>query len=127
MPLVTLDHVSLAFGHLPLLDDVALQVDAKERVCLIGRNGSGKSTLLRVVSGECPAASGTVWRQPNIRIARLEQDVPLSADRTVFDVVADGLGFMSDAVTAYHHAAVAVADDPTEAALAKLGRLQHEL
>ncbi len=127
MPLVTLDHVSLAFGHLPLLDDVTLQVDAKERVCLIGRNGSGKSTLLRIVSGECPADSGSVWRQPNIRLARLEQDVPLSADRTVFDVVADGLGFMSDAVTAYHHAAVAVADHPTESALAKLGRLQHEL
>jgi ATP-binding cassette subfamily F protein uup len=127
MPLVTLDHVSVAFGHLPLLDDVSLQVDAKERVCLIGRNGSGKSTLLRIVSGEMPTDSGTVWRQPNTRIARLEQDVPLSADRSVFDVVAEGLGYMSDAVTAYHHAAVAVSEDPSEAALTKLGRLQHEL
>jgi ATP-binding cassette subfamily F protein uup len=90
MPLVTLDAVSIAYGHLPLLDRVALQVDARERVSVIGRNGTGKSTLLKIVSGEIPADSGTVWRQPSIRIARLEQDVPLSAHRSVFDVVAEG-------------------------------------
>jgi ATP-binding cassette subfamily F protein uup len=90
MPLVTLDRVSMAYGHLPLLDEVAMQIDARERVSVIGRNGTGKSTLLKIISGEIPADSGTLWRQPSIRIARLEQDVPLSAHRTVFDVVAEG-------------------------------------
>src|SRR5678815_3936726 len=92
MPIVTLDHVSLAYGHLPLLDDVALQVEARERVSLIGRNGSGKSTLLRAIHGDVLPDAGSIWRQPGLRIARLEQDVPLSAARAVFDVVADGLG-----------------------------------
>jgi ATP-binding cassette subfamily F protein uup len=92
MPIVTLDHVSLAYGHLPLLDDVALQVEARERVSLIGRNGSGKSTLLRTIHGDMPPDAGSIWRQPGLRVARLEQDVPLSAARPVFDVVADGLG-----------------------------------
>jgi ATP-binding cassette subfamily F protein uup len=90
MPLVTLDRVAIAFGHLPLLDEVAMQIDARERVSVIGRNGTGKSTLLKILSGEIPPDSGTVWRQPSIRIARLEQDVPLSAHRSVFDVVAEG-------------------------------------
>src|SRR6195256_686905 len=90
MPLLSMDRVSIAFGHLPLLDDVSLQVDPRERVALIGRNGTGKSTLLRIISGEVAPDSGTVWRQPALRIARLEQDVPLSADRSVFDVVAEG-------------------------------------
>ena len=90
MPLVTLDRVSIAYGHLPLLDDVAMQVDARERVSVIGRNGTGKSTLLKVISGDLSADSGTLWRQPSLRVARLEQDVPLSAHRTVFDVVAEG-------------------------------------
>src|SRR3954447_1657153 len=90
MPLVTLDRVSMAYGHLPLLDDVAMQIDARERVSVIGRNGTGKSTLLKIVSGEIPPDEGTVWRQPSLRIARLEQDVPLSAHRSVFDVVAEG-------------------------------------
>ena len=92
MPIVTLDHVSLAYGHLPLLDDVALQVDPRERVSLIGRNGSGKSTLLRTIHGDMPPDAGSIWRQPGLRVARLEQDVLLSAARPVFDVVADGLG-----------------------------------
>jgi len=90
MPLLTVDRVSIAFGHLPLLDTVSLQVDPRERVALIGRNGTGKSTLLKIISGEIAPDSGTIWRQPALRIARLEQDVPLSADRSVFDVVADG-------------------------------------
>jgi ABC transport system ATP-binding/permease protein len=90
MPLVTLDRVSIAYGHLPLLDAVALQVEARERVSIIGRNGTGKSTLLKILSDEIPPDSGTVWRQPSLRVARLEQDVPLSAHRSVFEVVAEG-------------------------------------
>jgi ATP-binding cassette subfamily F protein uup len=85
-----LERVSIAFGHLPLLDDVSLQIDARERVSVIGRNGTGKSTLLKIISGEIPPDSGSVWRQPALRIARLEQDLPLSANRSVFDVVAEG-------------------------------------
>src|SRR5215510_6755649 len=90
MPLVALDRVSIAFGHLPLVEAASLQIDPRERVALIGRNGTGKSTLLKIISGEIPPDAGTVWRQPALRIARLEQDVPLSADRSVFDVVAEG-------------------------------------
>ncbi len=90
MPLVTLDRVSMAYGHLPLLDEVAMQIDARERLSVIGRNGTGKSTLLKILSGETPPDAGTVWRQPSLRVARLEQDVPLSAHRSVFDVVAEG-------------------------------------
>jgi ATP-binding cassette subfamily F protein uup len=91
MPVIVLDHVSVAFGHLPLLDDVSLQIDAGERVSIIGRNGTGKSTLLQVLSGELAPDQGTLWRQPGLRIARLVQDVPLTATRSVFDVVAEGL------------------------------------
>jgi ATP-binding cassette subfamily F protein uup len=90
MPLVSLDRVSIAFGHLPLLDEASFQIDAKERVAVLGRNGTGKSTLLKIISGEVPADSGLVWRQPALKVSRLEQDVPLSSNRTVFDVVADG-------------------------------------
>jgi ABC transport system ATP-binding/permease protein len=91
MPLVTLDRVSIAFGHLPLLTDVSVQIDNRERVAVIGRNGTGKSTLLQIVSGDLAPDAGTVWRQPALRIARLAQDVPLSDPRPVFDVVAEGI------------------------------------
>ncbi len=96
MPLVTLDQVSIAFGHLPLLDNAAFQIEPGERVAVIGRNGTGKSTLLQILSGDLPADSGTVLRQPGVRIARLVQDVPLSADRTVATVVGEGLGALDE-------------------------------
>ncbi len=92
MPLVSLDHISMAYGHLPLLDDASLLVETGERVCVIGRNGTGKSTLLQIISGEVQPDAGSVWRQPGLRIARLVQDVPLSADKSVRAVVAEGFG-----------------------------------
>jgi ATP-binding cassette subfamily F protein uup len=90
MPLVSLDGVTIAYGHLPLLDRIALRVEPRERIAVIGRNGTGKSTLLRILSGAVLPDAGTVWRQPGIRIARLEQDVPLADSRPVFEVVAEG-------------------------------------
>jgi ATP-binding cassette subfamily F protein uup len=96
MPLVVLDRVSIAFGHLPLLDEVSLQVDMGERIAIIGRNGAGKSTLLQIVAGELPPDAGSVWRQPGTRVARLVQDVPLSDTRSVAEVVADGVEHLVD-------------------------------
>ena len=125
MSLLTLQNLSHAFGHLPLLDGADLRIDPGERICLIGRNGTGKSTLLRVISGEVQPDRGAVWRAPGLRVARLEQDVPGEGDRTVFDEVADGLGELGALVTAYHRAALAADTGP--AALERLGRLQHEL
>jgi ATP-binding cassette subfamily F protein uup len=96
MPLLALDHVTHAYGHVPLLDDASLQIEAGERVAIIGRNGAGKSTLLQIVSGEVLPDAGTVWREPGLRIGRLQQDAILRDDRTVFDVVADGLVLRHD-------------------------------
>jgi ATP-binding cassette subfamily F protein uup len=127
MPVLTLDSVSHAFGHLPLLDQATLLVEAGERVALIGRNGTGKSTLLQILSGELEPDAGTIWREPGLRAARLVQDAALATDRSVFDVVADGLGDLRDVVTAYHHAALDVAERGTAEALDVLGRRQHEL
>src|SRR6185295_7118828 len=92
MPLVSLDRISIAYGHLPLLADASLQVEPRERVCVIGRNGTGKSTLLRILSGELAPDTGSVWRQPGLRIGSLAQDVPLNDSRSVFAVVSEGLG-----------------------------------
>jgi ABC transport system ATP-binding/permease protein len=125
VPLLTLDSVSLAFGHLPLFEHASLRIEPGERICLIGRNGTGKSTLLRVVSGEQAPDGGSVWRAPGLRVARLDQEVPGAADRTVFDEVASGLGELGALVARYHHAATEAADGPDH--LERLGALQHEL
>ena len=101
MPLVSLDHVSMAYGHLPLLDDASVQIEPGERVCVLGRNGTGKSTLLQIIGGEIVPDTGTVWRQPSLRIARLAQDVLLASDRAVSAVVAEGFNGAAD-IDAWH-------------------------
>jgi ATP-binding cassette subfamily F protein uup len=127
MPIVALSQVAMAFGHLPLLEDASLQIEPGERVAIIGRNGTGKSTLLRILNGELVPDAGTIWRAPDLTSARLDQEVPLLADCPVVDVVAAGLGPLGDLVKDYHHAAARLASEPTDARLAELGRLQHEL
>jgi ATP-binding cassette subfamily F protein uup len=96
MRLVSLDHVSVAYGYLPLLDDTSIQVESGERVCIIGRNGTGKSALLRVLSGELAPDAGDVWRQPGLRIGRLAQDALLDGTPSVFDAVSGGLAHLGE-------------------------------
>jgi ATP-binding cassette subfamily F protein uup len=123
--LLSLDSVSLAFGHVPLLERAGLRIEPGERVCLIGRNGTGKSTLLKIVSGEQLPDAGSVWRAPGLRVSRLDQEVPGAADRTVFDEVASGLGDLGALVARYHHTAMEAAENP--GVLDRLGALQHQL
>ena len=127
MPVIALRRVSTAYGHLPLLDQADLQIEAGERLAVLGRNGAGKSTLLKILNGDVIPDAGSVWRAPAMRSARLDQDVPLVEDRSVFNVVADGLGDLAQLVTDYHDAATSLATDHSEARLADFGRLQHEL
>ena len=89
--LLRFDDVSLAYGSRPLLDHATLQVDERERVCLIGRNGEGKSSLLRLALGEAQPDSGSVWLQPGARLAHLRQDLDDQTDATVGELVSAGL------------------------------------
>lgn len=128
MPLIKLSNASLRYAIAPLLDAVNLQVDEGERVCLVGRNGEGKSTLLRVLNGEVQIESGQTWRQPSLRIAYLQQEVPAGGDdQTVFDVVADGLADIGKLLRDYHATANAMAHDHSDAISTRLARLQHDL
>src|SRR5262245_60127642 len=95
-PLLTLARVSIGFGLEPLLADANRQVEAGERVCLIGRNGAGKSTLLRIAGGEVVPDRGEVWRRSGLVSATLAQDVPFDEGATVYDVVAGGLAELGE-------------------------------
>ncbi len=123
MSIFSLNKVSLAYGYHPLLDGVDLQIEPKERVCLVGRNGAGKSTLLRVISGAAEPDDGEIWRPETLRISHLEQEVPDDTDHTVFEFVAEGLGDMGHLLSEYHR----LAADAGPEALARLPALQARI
>ena len=51
MALLEICHIRKSFGDQPVLNDVSLEVEEHQVVCLIGPSGSGKSTLLRCING----------------------------------------------------------------------------
>jgi ATP-binding cassette subfamily F protein uup len=117
MPLLQLSQVSLAYGHVPLLDHADLVVEPGERIGLIGRNGTGKSTLLKVIEGAAIPDDGKVWRAPQLKLASVAQEPAFGAGLTVFDAVAEGLGRQATLLVDYHAAIHALAEGHDDAAL----------
>lgn len=88
MPILSAQNLLLRIGaNAPLLDNVSFDIEAGDRICLVGRNGCGKSTLLRVLSGETEAQSGDIVKKTGLRISRMIQEIPAHIDGTVRDVV----------------------------------------
>ncbi|UCG82331.1 MAG: ABC transporter ATP-binding protein [Dehalococcoidia bacterium] len=59
--MLTVEGISVAYGHLTVLREVSLTVNDGEIDTLIGANGAGKSTLLNAISGTVPLKGGSIW------------------------------------------------------------------
>ncbi len=90
-PLLTLKNIALTFGSTPLLERADLTVQARDRLCLVGRNGSGKSTLLKIAAGLVEPDDGDRFVKPGTSWRYLPQDPDLSAYADVESYVRDGL------------------------------------
>lgn len=122
MPLLRLDQILYTVGPQVLLDHLNLTIKRGERIGLLGRNGAGKSTLFKVMSGQIQADSGSRWLREGVKIAWLDQSLPVGDDTTVFDLVAGGLADIGALLTRYH--AIAHSADPD---LDALSRVQQQL
>ena len=91
MPLLQLRQTTLRYSSLPLLDQVDFQVDAGERICLLGRNGAGKTSLMRLITGEETPNEGEIIRSSDAVMTRLTQEIPDGIAGSVRDVIHAGL------------------------------------
>ena len=121
MVLVRLKGACLAFGTQVLLDKVDLDVNAGERVCVLGRNGEGKSTLLKILNKQIKPDEGLVQHSDTVKIAALQQELPVTDPQTVYEVVASGLGELGTTISEYHEEIL----KGEHVDLVKLERLQH--
>ena len=87
MPILSAQNILLRFGGPPLLDNVSFDIEAGDRICLVGRNGEGKSTLLKVLTGEMETNSGEIVKKSGLKVARMIQEIPSHLDGTVRDIV----------------------------------------
>jgi len=93
MSLIRFTDVSLEFGDQKILTLANFTLEPNERVCLIGRNGAGKSTMLKLITDDQQADSGEIQFRQNLRISKLDQQLPGDVDLTVSEVVEQGLAW----------------------------------
>jgi macrolide transport system ATP-binding/permease protein len=106
---IRVDDVSHSYGEHPVLTDLTMIVDKKDRLGLIGENGVGKSTLLRLMGGAETPNVGRVTRPT--RTGLLWQEVQYLPSDTVNDLLEGGLAGLRGIERELDDAALALSDD----------------
>ena len=84
-----------------ILKDIYLSFFYGAKTGVIGLNGAGKSTLLKIIAGiEQPTSGDVVW-SPGYSVGYLEQEPKLDDDKTVIEVVKEGVQHIVDALKEY--------------------------
>lgn len=103
MALVSLQNINLSFTGVTILENISLQIEKGQRICLLGRNGTGKSSLMKTIAGVYKADSGFVQKDQDIKIAYFTQEIPQDFSGPVFSIIAAGLGRKGELLTLYNH------------------------
>lgn len=81
--MLRLEHISKIYSTGEVLKDINWEVNAGDRVGLVGVNGAGKSTQLKIIAGEIEPTAGEVIRPANLKIAYLNQEFDVDPAHTV--------------------------------------------
>ncbi|MFN2597310.1 MAG: ATP-binding cassette domain-containing protein, partial [Pyrinomonadaceae bacterium] len=85
------EHVSKGFGDRLLIDDLTFSLPPGGIVGVIGPNGAGKTTLFRMITGQEQPDSGGFRVGETVKLAYVDQSRDLPADKSIWEVVSDGL------------------------------------
>src|SRR6516164_320811 len=84
MLLLSCSRLTRGFDEGPLFENVGFELQAGERVGLVGPNGVGKTTLLRILAGLDKPDDGDVRLHAGARVALLRQQPDFAPGRTLF-------------------------------------------
>ena len=127
MALILINDVFMSFGGPQLLNGVTLQIEAGEKIGLLGRNSSGKSTLMKLLAGQIIPDAGGIVHNGGVRTAILPQDVPDDLPGTVYDVVASGGEAHADLLGEYHDLTLQIGRSSHDGLIRRLERVQHRI
>ena len=117
-----------------VLKNIYLSFFYGAKIGIIGLNGSGKSSLLKIIAGIDKSFQGEVVFSPGYSVGYLEQEPQLDADKTVIEVVREGVQPIMDLLAEFDEVNAAFADpdvledpDKMDALIARQAELQDKL
>lgn len=112
-----------------VLSNIYLSFFYGAKIGIIGLNGSGKSTLLKIIAGVEKSFDGQVVFSPGYSVGYLEQEPQLDPNKTVKEIVQEGVQEVMDLLREYDEINEKFADPDADfdKLIARQGELQELL
>ncbi len=114
-----------------IIKDISLSYFYGAKIGVLGLNGAGKSTLLRIMAGVDTEFNGEVVLSPGYSVGFLEQEPQLDPDRTVKEIVEEGVQEVVDLLKDFNELSAKFAepmsDDEMNELLEKQGSIQEKI
>ncbi len=110
-----------------ILKDIYLSFFYGAKIGIIGLNGSGKSTLLKIIAGVEKSFRGEVVWAPGYTVGYLEQEPQMDPDKTVLEVVQEGVQEVMDLLKEYEEVNMKFMEPMSDDEMAALIERQGEL
>jgi energy-dependent translational throttle protein EttA len=127
----SMHRVSKFYGQKQVLKDISISYFYGAKIGVLGLNGSGKSSLLRIFSGRDSEYNGKTMLSPGITVGLLEQEPLLDSDKTVRQVVEEGVKEVVDLLAEYNRInekfAEPMSDDEMNRLIERQGKVQEQL
>ena len=110
-----------------ILKDICLSFFYGAKIGIIGLNGSGKSTLMKIIAGVEQSYQGEVVWAPGYSVGYLEQDPQMDPEKTVLEVVQEGVQEIMDVLKEYEEVNLKFCEPMSDDEMNKLIERQGEL
>ncbi|WDP92848.1 MAG: energy-dependent translational throttle protein EttA [Desulfobacter sp.] len=124
-------NVSKFHGKRQVLKDISLSYFYGAKIGVLGLNGSGKSSLLKILAGIDKEHTGETILTKGFTVGYLEQEPLVDSDKTVREVVEEGVQETVDLLNEYEQIsekfAEPMSDDEMDGLIQRQGQLQEKL
>lgn len=110
-----------------ILKDICLSFFYGAKIGIIGLNGSGKSTLMKIIAGVEQSYQGEVVWAPGYSVGYLEQEPQMDPEKTVLEVVQEGVQEIMDVLKEYEEVNLKFCEPMSDEEMNKLIERQGEL